>query len=62
MNTIPDIFQKAKFVGGRTLDYMSMYVLDAIIYWLLCILKESGQKRLEQHFSKRLDANEAVRQ
>ncbi|EAC9685463.1 amino acid ABC transporter permease, partial [Listeria monocytogenes] len=42
--------------------YMSMYVLVAIIYWLLCILIEAGQKRLEQHFSKRFAANEAVRQ
>ncbi|EAC5373209.1 ABC transporter permease subunit, partial [Listeria monocytogenes] len=62
MITIPDIFQKAKIVGGRTFDYMSMYVLVAIIYWLLCILIEAGQKRLEQHFSKRFAANEAVRQ
>ncbi|MFT0130404.1 amino acid ABC transporter permease [Candidatus Enterenecus avicola] len=62
MITIPDILQKAKIVGGRTFDYMSMYVLVAIIYWLLCILIEAGQKRLEQHFSKRFAANEAVRQ
>ena len=62
MITIPDIFQKAKIVGGRTFDYMSMYVLVAIIYWLLCILIEAGEKRLEQHFSKRFASNEAVRQ
>jgi cystine transport system permease protein len=53
MITIPDIFQKAKIVGGRTFDYMSMYVLVAIIYWLLCILIGHLQKRLEQYFQKR---------
>lgn len=50
MITVPDMFQKAKIVGGRTFDYMTMYVLVAIIYWLLCIGIGSIQKRLEQHF------------
>ena len=59
MITIPDIFQKAKIVGGRTFDYMSMYVLVAIIYWLLCMLIEAGQKRLERYFAKQFAENEA---
>lgn len=54
MITIPDIFQKAKIVGGRTFDYMSMYVLVAIIYWLLCIGIEWVQKRLENVYLRRL--------
>ncbi|MBV6552698.1 amino acid ABC transporter permease, partial [Acinetobacter soli] len=53
MITIPDIFQKAKIVGGRTFDYMSMYVLVAIIYWLLCIGIEALQHRLEKRFAAR---------
>lgn len=53
MITIPDIFQKAKIVGGRTFDYMSMYVLVAIIYWLLCIVIEFGQQKLEKYLAKR---------
>ena len=57
MITIPDIFQKAKIVGGRTFDYMSMYVLVAIIYWLLCMLIEAGQKRLERYFAKQFAEN-----
>jgi len=61
MITIPDIFQKAKIVGGRTFDYMSMYVLVAVIYWGLCLLIEVGQKRLEKYFSDRLTANRAVK-
>lgn len=53
MITVPDIFQKAKIVGGRTFDYLSMYILVAIIYWLLCIIVGNIQKRLEIHFQKK---------
>ena len=56
MITIPDIFQKAKIVGGRTFDYMSMYVLVAIIYWLLCIGIEALQHRLEKRFADRFES------
>lgn len=48
MITIPDIFQRAKIVGGRSFDYMSMYILVALIYWSLCILIELIQKRIEK--------------
>lgn len=47
MITVPDIFQNAKIVGGREWDYMSMYVLVAFIYWLLCYLFERFQTYLE---------------
>ncbi|MDO4666835.1 MAG: amino acid ABC transporter permease [Streptococcus sp.] len=50
MITIPDIFQNAKNVGGYTLDYMSMYVLVAFIYWLLCYCFERIQAQIEKHF------------
>jgi cystine transport system permease protein len=53
MITIPDIFQKAKIVGGRTFDYMSMYVLVAIIYWCICLLIEYVQKYLEDYYLRR---------
>lgn len=50
MITVPDIFQKAKIVGGRTFDYLSMYLLVALIYWLLCIGIGLIQHRLEDYF------------
>ncbi len=50
MITVPDIFQKAKIVGGREFDYMTMYILVAIIYWLLCILIGKVQVILEKRF------------
>lgn len=61
MITIPDIFQKAKIVGGRTFDYMSMYILVAVMYWLLCIGIGWGQNRLEQYYAKRYEGKSRVR-
>lgn len=47
MITVPDIFQNAKIVGGREWDYMSMYVLVAFIYWVLCFIFEIFQSYVE---------------
>ncbi|WP_165005932.1 MULTISPECIES: amino acid ABC transporter permease [unclassified Enterococcus] len=46
--TVPEIFQKAKIVGGRTFDYFSLYILVALIYWGICIGIEKLQKYLEK--------------
>ncbi|WP_019804973.1 amino acid ABC transporter permease [Streptococcus mutans] len=51
MITVPDIFQNAKIIGGREYDYMSMYILIAFIYWLLCFLFEMFQNHLEAKLS-----------
>lgn len=53
MITVPDIFQKAKIIGGRTFDYLSMYILVALIYWLLCIGISYMQHRLENYFQQK---------
>ncbi|URZ87161.1 amino acid ABC transporter permease [Floricoccus penangensis] len=58
MITIPDIFQKAKIVGGRTFDYMTMYIMVAIIYWLLCIGIGCLQKKLEKSLNRYIDVLE----
>lgn len=51
MISVPDIFQNAKIVGGREWDFMSMYILVALIYWSLTTILEYGQSRLEKHLS-----------
>lgn len=53
MITVPDIFQKAKIVGGRTFDYLSMYILVALIYWILCIVIGRFQHRLENYLQQK---------
>ncbi|WP_407270840.1 amino acid ABC transporter permease [Radiobacillus sp. PE A8.2] len=52
--TVPELFQKAQIVGGRTYDMMTMYFLVALIYWPLCVLIAHFQERLEKHFSRYL--------
>ena len=48
MITVPEIFQHAKIVGGRELDYMTMYVLIALIYWAICSVVSILQRYLEK--------------
>ena len=46
--TVPEIFQHAKIVGGRELDYMTMYILIALIYWAICSVVSILQRYLEK--------------
>ena len=48
MISVPEMFQRAKIIGGRDFDYMSMYALVGIIYWILCLLIGKIQKLLEK--------------
>ena len=51
MITVPDIFQNAKIIGGREYDYMSMYILIALIYWTLSFTFELLQGYLEKRLA-----------
>ncbi|XJS10152.1 amino acid ABC transporter permease [Aerococcaceae bacterium WGS1372] len=51
MITVPEMFQKAKIVGGANNDYMTMYFLVAIIYWIITVFYGFLQDYLERHFS-----------
>lgn len=55
MITVPEIFQKAKIVGGSEQDYMTMYLLVAVIYWLICLVYGFLQGKLERHLSQYVD-------
>lgn len=48
MITVPEIFNKAKIVGGAKSDYMTVYILVALIYWLICSLYAVLQTHLEE--------------
>ena len=50
MITVPELFQQAKIVGGRELDYMTMYILVALIYWGICSLLTVVQNYLENRY------------
>jgi len=48
MITVPDLFQRAKIIGGREFDYMTVYILVGLIYWGICLLVEIWQSQLEK--------------
>ncbi|HEL1591741.1 TPA: amino acid ABC transporter permease [Streptococcus suis] len=48
MITVPEIFNKAKIVGGAKSDYMTVYICVALIYWAICTLYAFGQLKLEK--------------
>ena len=52
--TVPELFQKAQIVAGRTYDSMTMYILVALIYWPICIIISALQERLEKRFNRYL--------
>lgn len=54
MITVPEIFQRAKIVGGREFDYMTVYFVIAFIYWGICALIAAVQEVLERHFARYL--------
>lgn len=43
MITVPEIFNKAKIVGGAKSDYMTVYITVAFIYWTIASLYAFGQ-------------------
>ncbi|MEC6746932.1 amino acid ABC transporter permease [Marinilactibacillus sp. XAAS-LB27] len=47
MITVNEIFQNARIVGGREFDYMTMYIMVALIYWLICSIFSYFQTYLE---------------
>ncbi|WML45955.1 amino acid ABC transporter permease [Neobacillus sp. PS3-40] len=50
MITVPELFQNAKIVGGREFDYMTMYILVALIYWGICSVISFFQDYLESRY------------
>jgi L-cystine transport system permease protein len=53
MITVPELFQKAKIVGGREFDYMTMYIVVALIYWGICSVIAYFQDYLEKRYELR---------
>ncbi|MCR6105241.1 amino acid ABC transporter permease [Salipaludibacillus agaradhaerens] len=52
MITVPEIFQQARIIGGREMDYMTMYILVALIYWGICSIMTIFQNYLENRYKK----------
>nr|WP_091762089.1 amino acid ABC transporter permease [Marinilactibacillus psychrotolerans] len=52
MITVNELFQNARIVGGREYDYMTMYIMVALIYWAVCSIFGYMQSYLEIVSSK----------
>lgn len=51
MITVSEMFMQAKIVAGANQDYMTIYIMIAIIYWFFCWLLTIGQTSLEKHLA-----------
>lgn len=50
--TVPEMFKKAQIVGGTYSDYMTAYIMVALVYWVICTLYAILQNTLENHLKK----------
>lgn len=51
MITVPEIFQKARVVGAREYDLLTLLILVALIYWAICSVMTVLQNYLEKRFA-----------
>lgn len=51
MITVPEMFNKAKIIGGAKSDYMTVYIVVAFMYWVICTLYAIGQDKMEKHLA-----------
>lgn len=50
--TVPEMLYRAKIVGGSTLDYMTPYLLVALLYWVICTILNVLNERLEKRYGR----------
>lgn len=48
--TVPELLHHAKIVGGREFDFMTLYILVALIYWGVCVGVSFLQELLEKRY------------
>lgn len=50
--SVPEIIGKAKIIAGRTSQFFEVYIVAALLYWVICILIERLIMLLENRFRK----------
>ncbi|MDA5388949.1 amino acid ABC transporter permease [Loigolactobacillus backii] len=50
--TVPEIIGQAQTVAGRTSRFLEVYILAALIYWVICVGLEKIFYKLENSFTK----------
>lgn len=51
MITVPEIFHKARIIGGREYDLLTLLILVALIYWAICSVMTVLQNYLEKRYA-----------
>lgn len=46
--SVPEIMGQAKIIAGRTSKFLEVYIVAALLYWLICIVLEILLKKLEK--------------
>jgi cystine transport system permease protein len=54
MITVPEMFQKARIVGAREYDLLTLIILVSLIYWAICSVMSVLQDYLEKRNAKYL--------
>jgi len=54
MITVPEMFQKARIVGAREYDLLTLIILVALLYWAICSMMTVLQNYLEKRYAKYL--------
>lgn len=54
MITVPEIFQKARIVGAREYDLLTLLILVSLVYWAICSVMSVLQNYLEQRYEEYL--------
>lgn len=54
MITVPEMFQKARIVGAREFDLLTLLILVALMYWAICSIMAVLQNYLEKRYAKYL--------
>ena len=49
---VPEIIGQAKIIAGRTSSFFEVYIIAALVYWVLCIILERIFKYIEKKSTK----------
>ncbi|WP_010306536.1 amino acid ABC transporter permease [Kurthia senegalensis] len=51
--SVPEILGEAKMIAGRTSQFFEVYIVAALIYWVLCTILEQISMYLERRLNKK---------
>jgi His/Glu/Gln/Arg/opine family amino acid ABC transporter permease subunit len=49
---VTELFREAQIAASRSLDFLALYLLAAVYFWVICTVVSAGQERLEQRLGR----------